>query len=88
MPFEYDPQKSASNKAKHGKDFEEAKAMWSFPGGSAVPHNVNAGETVYLLAAVFEGKAWGVMYVERGGATRILSFRRLNDRERKLYGFE
>ena len=25
MPFEYDPDKSAANKAKHGIDFEEAQ---------------------------------------------------------------
>lgn len=28
MVFEYDPSKSAKNKAKHGVDFEEAKALW------------------------------------------------------------
>jgi uncharacterized protein len=26
--FEYDPAKSAANKAKHGIDFEEAQALW------------------------------------------------------------
>lgn len=28
MHFEYDQQKSASNKEKHGIDFEEAQALW------------------------------------------------------------
>jgi len=28
MDFEYDPQKSESNKIRHGIDFEEAKALW------------------------------------------------------------
>lgn len=28
MKFEYDPQKSASNKLKHGLDFEEAQGLW------------------------------------------------------------
>jgi uncharacterized DUF497 family protein len=28
MKFEYDPDKSASNKAKHGIDFEEAQMLW------------------------------------------------------------
>lgn len=31
MEFEYDPAKSASNKAKHGVNFEEAKALWDAP---------------------------------------------------------
>lgn len=28
MNFEYDPNKSESNKAKHGIDFDEAKKLW------------------------------------------------------------
>ena len=28
MTFEFDPIKSASNKAKHGIDFVEAQALW------------------------------------------------------------
>jgi uncharacterized DUF497 family protein len=29
MDFEYDAEKSAANKAKHGIDFEEAQALWN-----------------------------------------------------------
>ena len=28
MPFEYDPAKSVTNKAKHGIDFDEAQVLW------------------------------------------------------------
>ncbi|MCL2258883.1 MAG: BrnT family toxin [Cystobacterineae bacterium] len=28
MSFDFDPQKSASNKIKHGIDFKEASAIW------------------------------------------------------------
>ena len=28
MPFEYDLAKSATNKAKHGIDFDDAQALW------------------------------------------------------------
>lgn len=28
MQFEYDPNKSKSNKEKHGIDFDEAQALW------------------------------------------------------------
>lgn len=31
MEFEYDKAKSDSNQAKHGIDFEEAKALWIDP---------------------------------------------------------
>jgi uncharacterized DUF497 family protein len=29
MGFEYDPDKSAANKRKHGIDFEEAQELWA-----------------------------------------------------------
>lgn len=29
--FEFDPDKSAANKAKHGIDFVEAQALWDDP---------------------------------------------------------
>ena len=32
MIFEYDPKKSEANKAKHGIDFEETKALWNVGG--------------------------------------------------------
>jgi len=31
MSFEYDQDKSAANKAKHGIDFDEAQALWDDP---------------------------------------------------------
>ena len=90
MRFEYDKAQSDRNKADptRGKDFEEAKALWAFVAPVAVPHNVNSGETVWMRASVYDGKVWAAMYVERGKFTRILSFRRLNARERREYGFE
>jgi uncharacterized protein len=33
MVFEYDPNKSAENKRKHGIDFEDAQRLWADPGG-------------------------------------------------------
>jgi uncharacterized protein len=32
VTFEFDPMKSAANKARHGIDFVEAQALWSDPG--------------------------------------------------------
>lgn len=29
MPFEFDPEKSAANKTKHGIDFVEAQEIWT-----------------------------------------------------------
>jgi len=37
MDFEYDPDKSRANKAKHGIDFEEAQALWDDPDLLEIP---------------------------------------------------
>lgn len=89
MKFEWDPEKSARNKADpaRGKGFGEASALWTVD-ARAIPHNLNSGETVWLRAAHFDGAVWGAMYVVRGDMIRILSFRKLNKRERKKYGVE
>jgi uncharacterized DUF497 family protein len=38
MGFEYDSEKSAENKHKHGVDFEEAQALWSDPALLEIRH--------------------------------------------------
>ena len=37
MEFEFDPQKSESNKKKHGIDFNEAQALWDDPEVIEIP---------------------------------------------------
>jgi uncharacterized DUF497 family protein len=32
MVFEYDPNKSADNKRRHGIDFDDAQRLWADPG--------------------------------------------------------
>ena len=41
MGFEFDPEKSAENKRKHGVDFEEAQALCSDPALLEVPAQVS-----------------------------------------------
>ena len=37
MKFEFDENKSKSNKIKHGIDFEEAKKLWKDPYAFEIP---------------------------------------------------
>ena len=37
MQFEYDPARSATNKAKHGIDFDEAQVLWKDAGMLEAP---------------------------------------------------
>ena len=43
MEFEYDPDKSAENKRKHGIDFEEAQALWADSALLEIPARTSDG---------------------------------------------
>ena len=44
VEFEWDPAKSASNKRKHGIDFEQAQAIWEDPGRVRLQPRSSAAE--------------------------------------------
>jgi uncharacterized DUF497 family protein len=82
--FEYDPNKSDSNKAKHGVDFEQAQTMWRDPNGVNVLTTYQRGERWALLATM-AGKVWLVVWTPRGQGTRLISVRRASRREEEIY---
>lgn len=84
MVFEYDPRKSASNKEKHGIDFEEAKGLWKDPDALKVPLAYE-GEERYLVTGVMGGKHWTAICTDRAAAVRIISVRRAHEKEERLY---
>ena len=59
MRFEYDPEKSAENKRKHGIDFEEAQALWADSALVEIPARTS-DEARWLLIGKIEGK-WAVI---------------------------
>ncbi|HJH42738.1 MAG TPA: BrnT family toxin [Rubneribacter badeniensis] len=87
MLFEYDPVKSARNRAKHGIDFEQAKRLWS---GKVVtvPSLGEYGEVRYVALGVIDGKHWTAVFTRRGERIRIISVRRSRKKEVEVYGEE
>jgi uncharacterized DUF497 family protein len=73
MNFEYDPAKS--NKAKHGIDFEEAKALWNDV-DRLEALILRPGEKRYLLVGLIGSRHWTAVITYRGEAIRIISVRR------------
>ena len=55
MDFEFDPNKSDSNKQKHGLDFHEARAMWDDPDLIEIPVQT-IDEPRYLVIGMIEWK--------------------------------
>lgn len=85
MKFEYDSEKSRANKAKHGIDFEEARALWDDPDRVQIEAHPNPGETRHGLIAILGGRHWSAYYTLRVDGIRIISVRRSRKKEVDFY---
>ena len=84
MDFEFDPEKSASNKEKHGIDFVEAQALWDDPDLVEVPARV-VDEPRFLVIGRIAGKHWSGIITYREQRIRIISARRSRAEEVEIY---
>ena len=84
MDFEYDPQKSHMNLAKHGIDFEDAQQLWNGP-TATFRTKPGSDEVRYLVLGMIDGKHWTAITTERGDRTRIISVRRSRTNEENEY---
>jgi uncharacterized DUF497 family protein len=84
MRFEYDPAKSAANKAKHRIDFEEAQALWDDDKHLTIPSRYPA-EARHAVMGLIAGKLWAAIVTIRAGNVRIISGRRARQDETEAY---
>jgi uncharacterized DUF497 family protein len=87
MVFEYDPNKSAENKRKHGIDFEDAQKLWADPAVMEIPARTS-DEPRWLLIGKIAEKLWSAIITRRGENIRLISVRRSRDEEVALYESE
>jgi len=83
--IEYDPRKNSANLAKHGIDFETAARIWEgwvFERGD--DRRDYREERVIALGAV-EKRVVVVVFTWRGTRRRLISARKANSDERKIY---
>ena len=87
MEFEYDPQKSVLNLAKHGIDFERAQRLWDDEAfvEAAVRRE---GELRYAVIGTIDEKHWTAIITYRGRRIRIISVRRSRKKEVAVYDGE
>jgi uncharacterized DUF497 family protein len=84
--FEGDDVKAAANLAKHRISFEDAIAIFNDPAVIVVGTTREAdGEERLEAIGPIGARVFGLVYVERKGATRIISARRPDAREEKLF---
>jgi hypothetical protein len=84
MEFEFDPEKSSSNKEKHGIDFFEAQELWGDPRHVLVPAR-STSENRYAVIGMTQGKIWTCIFTEREENLRIISARRARHGEEQAY---
>jgi hypothetical protein len=82
--FEFDPVKSASNKAKHGLDFMEAQELWR-DWTIEIPAKKVGGETRYAVLGTIAGRIHTAIITYRGASMRIISVRLSNQAEQNYH---
>jgi len=84
MRFEYDINKSLSNKKKHGIDFEEIQELWKDEKMVEILTPFE-DEKRYLNIGKIKGKFYSVITTIRGDRIRIISARRSRKKEVEIY---
>jgi hypothetical protein len=82
--FEYDHNKSRTNRDKHGIDFHEARSLWNDPGMIEVPV-ATMDEERFLAIGRIDGKTWTAVATIREDRVQIISVRRSRKNEEMLY---
>jgi uncharacterized protein len=87
IAFELDDAKAGRNLAKHGFSFSEAREIFADPDLATV--NVTRaedGEARLKAIGRIGGCLYAAVYTQRGDAKRLISARRANAKEEKIYG--
>jgi uncharacterized DUF497 family protein len=87
LEFEWDPDKAASNAAKHGVSFEEAATVFGDPFSlTAYDPDHSQDEDRYItMGSSVDNRLLLVSHTDREDRIRIISARLATRRERKAY---
>ncbi len=84
MDFEFDDNKSNSNKKKHKINFNEAQELWDDADLIEIPIKTS-DEPRYLVIGKISEKHWSGIITYREEKIRIISVRRSRKEEVELY---
>ena len=84
MPFEFDENKSLSNRKKHGMDFIEAQSLWNDPERVIIPAR-EMDEIRNMIIGRIEKTVWSAIYTIRKENIRIISVRKARENEKEIY---
>lgn len=85
MKIEFDPDKDAINRAKHGMSLEAAAGMNLLQAAVVEDTRFDYGERRFLAYGRIEGRLHVLWFTRRGATIRVIGVRKANGRERKRY---
>ena len=85
MKFEWNEQKNEVNYEKHGLNFQDAELIFSGKTTSFLDDRKNYGEERFITLGELKNRVVVVVHTQRGFVTRIISMRKANEREKKIY---
>jgi len=83
--FEWDPEKESLNLHKHQFDFETASQIWDGQIVEKADERRDYGEARIIATGEVGGCVLVVVYTWRGETRRIISARKANSREKRLF---
>lgn len=85
MKYEWDDAKNRENFAKHGLSFEDAEQMFAGPCVTFEDDRMDYGEERLITLGLLAGRLIVIAHSPRDQGTRIISMRKGNRREQKVY---
>ena len=87
MNFTWDPEKAATNLARHGLSFEEASTAFGDPLQRTIPDPLHSDDEdrFILLGMTSAGRLVVVVHTDRDGTTRLITARIATAGERRRY---
>jgi hypothetical protein len=85
MKYEWDEAKNRKNIVKHGLNFEDAEQVFSGPCVSFEDDRFAYGEERFITLGLLAGRLVVIAHAPRNEGTRIISMRKGNRREQKIY---
>lgn len=86
MEFEWDPKKAAANLKKHGVSFVEAAEAFFDENAVNLVDDINADNEIrYQIVGISRRRLLFVAYTDRDGSIRIISARKANAKQVRIY---
>jgi uncharacterized DUF497 family protein len=85
MKYEWDDKKNAINLQKHGLSFADAHLVFASDCVTFTDDRYDYAESRLITLGTLAGRVVVLVHTPRDEATRIISMRKANEREQKIY---